>query len=288
MAKKVNEILIDDMCRIIKEQNILPWQKAWREIDSPRNLITGKEYQGYNNVNLRFTSKFTSPYFASWKQIIARGGRVKTEEAKNPFRIVFYKTNQRIVQDKNGDDKLEKNWLMRYYRVYNVEQCEGLEYPKIEKIEHDPIECCEKVYSEMPMKPDIQTGNKAYYSPSFDYVSMPDKGLFNEIEQYYSTLFHELAHSTGHEKRLNRKQMNEFNNKKESYSFEELVAELTACFICGHCGIEKKTFENNVAYVDSWLTAFNKDPNMIIKASSQAQKAYDYILRRKKEEEANG
>ena len=281
----VAEIVMSQVIKAIEENKELPWQKPWKSIEAPRNLVSGKAYQGSNAMLLSYLNKYESPYFLSWKQCIARGGRIKEEEAKNGFMIVFYKNYLKKTgqADDNGDDQVEKRWMMRYYRVWNVEQCEGIKYPKIEKVDHNPIECCEQVIEGMPLKPEIRPDIKAFYNPNFDFVGMPDKGLFEQVEHYYSTMFHELGHSTGHEKRLKRKDFHKGFFGDEDYSYEELVAEMTATFLCGHCGIDKATKDNSAAYLLNWLGRLKKDPKMLLMASAQAQKAADYILNEKVE-----
>ncbi len=282
----VAEIVMSKVIKAIEEGKELPWNKPWKSAGAPRNLISGKPYQGANAMILGFTTNYESPYFLSWKQCMAKGGRVKESEAKNGHLIVFYKTWLKKTGEMSpitGEELNDKRWVMRYYRVWNVEQCEDLKYPKIEKVEHNPIECCEKIIEGMPLRPEIRPDSKAYYNPNFDYVGMPDKGLFERIEEYYSTMFHELGHSTGHESRLKRKDFHKGLFGSAEYSYEELVAEMTATFLCGHCGIDKATKDNSAAYLLNWLGKLKKDPKMLLQASAQAQKAADYILGKKAE-----
>ena len=143
----------------------------------------------------------------------------------------------------------------------------------------------------MPNRPSFKHGeSRAYYMPALDMVNMPAKELFKTDEQYYSVAFHEFAHSTGHASRLNRKEVTDGSKfGSHDYSIEELVAEMTAVFLCHETGIQAP-FDNSIAYLKSWLKAFKNDTKMIMTASSRAQKATDYILNRtpdylKKEEE---
>jgi antirestriction protein ArdC len=131
-----------------------------------------------------------------------------------------------------------------------------------------------------------QQGDKAWYSRPIDTINLPCNSLFNTDADYYATLFHELAHSTGHEKRLNRKELIEYDGfGKENYSKEELTAELTASYLCGICAVEEHTLENSAAYIQGWLKALKDDKSLIVKAASQAQAAAEFILQHPDEQE---
>src|SRR5260370_1340813 len=103
----------------------------------------------------------------------------------------------------------------------------------------------------MPNPPGFEESDKAWYSPNNDLVGMPARGLFHSSEEYYATEFHELAHSTGHPKRLHRENFDSpVSFGSESYSKEELIAEMTAAMLCGIAGIEQNTLENSAAYLE--------------------------------------
>lgn len=166
--------------------------------------------------------------------------------------------------------------------VFNIEQTEGISHPPAEETNNlfDPITIAEEIIAAMPIKPDIRYGgNRAYYSPSLDYVQLPQQHTFDTIEEFYNTSFHELAHATGHQSRLARKSILEPSYfGSHEYSKEELVAEMGAAFLCGHCGIENRTIENSAAYIGGWLKALTKDRTLLVHAAAAAQKAADYIL----------
>jgi antirestriction protein ArdC len=166
--------------------------------------------------------------------------------------------------------------------VFNVAQCEGIPESLIPDVRQhvQPIAECERVISEMPCKPIIEHKEpRAYYSPLRDLVNMPEPALFESDESYYATLFHELVHSTGHHSRCNRKgfeRTQEFGS--EAYSFEELVAEIGACYLQSHTGIASKQFDCSIGYLKGWLNRLKDDKRFIIRASGLAQKATDFIL----------
>jgi antirestriction protein ArdC len=171
--------------------------------------------------------------------------------------------------------------LLRYYRVFNIEQCEGLNalYGDDRK-PVNPIEECESIANRMPNPPRIEQHSQAFYRPSADMVGMPSRTCFESPEAYYSTLFHELTHSTGHTSRLNRFDENSTDHQfgSESYSKEELVAELGAAMLAGIAGISQTTIANSASYLQTWINRLKSDSRLIISAASNAQKAADYIL----------
>ena len=141
------------------------------------------------------------------------------------------------------------------------------------------IERCERIVRDMPNRPKMETSNAASYRPLTDTVGMPDKSLFAGSEEYYSTLFHELGHSTGHPSRVGREGIENVNAfASTSYSKEELVAEMTSAFLCAVSGISPATLSNSVAYLQGWIRKLRGDSRLLVSAASHAQKASDYIL----------
>jgi antirestriction protein ArdC len=278
----VYEIITD---RIIKqlESGVAPWRKPWRvrgKNGLPRNLVTGREYRGVN-VWMLLGTGFASPYWLTFRQARQLEGHVK--EGEHGLPVVYWKFEKREVQD--TDQLIEKSTVLcRFYTVFNVEQCEGLRVQPAQHTEQSPqpqpIETCERVVSDWQQKPTITLGGDiASYSKIHDLVRMPERESFESAEEYYSTLFHELAHSTGHPTRLNRSTLTNFERWGDStYSKEELVAELSAAFLAGYCGIDGKTLTNSASYLANWLQALRNDSRMIVVAGSQAQKATDLIL----------
>jgi len=192
------------------------------------------------------------------------------------------KKNSEESEDENTSTTSKRRPLLRYYQVYNISQCENIPadmIPQESKRETKPISVCEKIVAEMPNPPMFTQGGNACYIPKIDTVMMPLRQHFKNSDGYYSTLFHELIHSTGHESRLNRKDVMHTNKMDvASYSQEELVAEIGACFLNSYAGIGIQDFRNNVAYIKGWLEQLQNDKKFIIHASAGAQKAVDYIL----------
>ena len=276
----VYEIITEQIIEKL-EKGEIPWNRPWVGSEYPKNLVSKKEYRGINPF-LLMSGRYTSPYWVSYKQAQDMGGNVKKGEKSTM--VVFWK--QIKVKDRKDNEAIEKIIpMLRYYRVFNVEQCEGIE-GKVPALnvnpDFQPIAACEKTVNDMQNKPTIEhRESRAYYRPSTDTVNMPQRESFVNEEFYYSVMFHELGHSTGHKDRLDRKDCNEGQFGSETYSKEELVAEMTAAFICGHCQIENKTIDNSAAYIQSWLGKLKNDSKLVVLAAAAAQKAADYILNRK-------
>lgn len=281
--KSVYDIITD---RIIEklEQGEVPWRKPWQVFDdgmSHRNMVYKKPYRGMNAF-LTNMSGFDSPFWLTYQQINKLGGTLIKGEKYTPICHFQFRKKEEIAAAK-AEGKLIAPFFLRYYRHYNVEQTEGIEIPEIKKLElteHERIKKCDDIIEAMPEKPTIKhQGNRACYSPSKDVIEMPQMGQFTGAEEYYSVLFHELIHSTGHEKRVGRKEIKDpkcFGSK--SYSIEELVAECGAAFLCGHADIEQTTLDNSAAYIQGWLKRLQNDSKFVVQAAQRAQKAADFVL----------
>ncbi len=256
-------------------KGVVPWRKPWRT-EAPRNLASGREYRGVNVLLLQSQS-FESPHWLTFNQARDLGGTVKRGERGTP--IVFWKVKEE--EDCNG--KVSKNFLLRYFTVFNVAQCEGIDAPPaVERPAFNPIEACENVVSSYGEPPSILTmGQQAAYLPALDRIWVPKPEHFTSSEEYYSTLFHELAHSTGAAHRLARKGVVDATRfASHTYSFEELVAECCSAFLAAHAGIAPATLENSTAYIASWASKLRSEPRWIIEAAAHASKAADLILGR--------
>ena len=277
MASTVYDIVTDQVLKLL-ERGTVPWHRPWHGGELPQNLVSRKAYRGINPFLLGCTG-YASPYWLSYKQAQQRGGNVRKGEKSTL--VVFWKRWTTEKRDAETGEKTSTTLpILRYYRVFNVEQCEGVEAPELADKDFEPIERCESVVADMPNAPTIENREtRAYYRPRTDTVNMPRPELFNSAPEYYSTLFHELTHSTGHVSRLRRKDIEDVQPfGSADYSREELVAEMGAAFLCGHCGIEAATIENTAAYLNGWLRKLRDDRKLVIVAAAQAQRAADCIL----------
>ncbi|TAK97416.1 MAG: DUF1738 domain-containing protein [Verrucomicrobia bacterium] len=257
------------------EQGTVPWHKPWTvKTGLPRNLVTQKPYRGIN-VFLLMAMSYESPHWLTFRQAIQLGGSVRKGEKSCP--VVFWK-QLKMEDEASGESR--KIPLLRLYHVFNIAQCDGLKgAPKeIPLAATKPAE----IVAHMPQPPALKHGMaQAFYSPSEDTVGMPARERFDGEAGYYATLFHELVHSTGHEKRLKRPTITERNGfGSDPYCKEELVAELGSAFLCGYADIVDRTIDNSAAYLEGWLKQFRSDRTLIVSAAAQAQKAADFILGR--------
>ena len=275
--KNVYEIVTEQIIRQL-EQGVAPWHKPWRT-EAPCNLVSGKPYRGIN-VFLLASQGYESRYWLSFNQAMKLGGHVKKGEHSSI--VTFWNIGEeKIVRGANGIERKSRPFLLKFYRIFNVCQTEGIaEKLGLGKSSNrvPSIEQCEAVVSGMPNAPRTAQSGRACYRPSTDTIGMPARGLFNSPEEYYSTLFHELTHSTGHPSRVGREGIEQLNTfRSESYSKEELVAEMGAAMLCGLTGLAPQTLQNSAAYLQSWLRVLKSDMRMVVTAASAAQKAVDYI-----------
>lgn len=268
------------------EQGVIPWNKPWH--GSKNGAISHSTGRPYSLLNQFLLSR--PGEYATFNQIKAAGGKVKKGEKSSV--VVFWK-QVRVKDDPDPETGAERTKLvpmLKYYNVFNLDQCEGIEPkyfdPDGGKVESlDPIETAETVIGGYLDRSGVKFQNdklsdKAYYSPTMDEVVVPMLDQYDNPNEYYSTTFHELTHSTGHKSRLNR-----FTTGAAAafgghdYSKEELVAELGSAYLMNHCGINTAgTERNSAAYLQGWLKALKNDPKMIVSAAGRAEKAANMII----------
>ena len=265
--------------RIIKqlEDGCVPWAKPWTGVQS--GAISGSTGKPYSLLNQMILSK-PGVYF-TFNQIQKMGGNVRKGEKASM--VCFWKQIPVKERDyQTGEVKEKVVPLLRYYNVYHIDQCEGISYTAATQEQPATDADAESIISAYLDRSGVELiqriSDEAYYSPSRDCVVVPLAEQFNSKEERYSTLFHEIAHSTGHHSRLDRLRTTAHFGS-ESYSKEELVAEITAAALMNHTGLETKgTFRNSAAYVQNWLSALRNDKRLIVSASGAASKAFDYII----------
>jgi antirestriction protein ArdC len=254
------------------DSQIPSWVRPWSSVGSPRNGFSNRPYQGMNSLLLSFKASmngYADNRWATYNQIKKEGGQV-TKGEKGTQVIMW-----RFIEDKKNKGKTIP--LLRVFTVFNVNGQSSLELPTQEIVNQDErLAHCEEVFNNVGaiIK---HGGDKAFFSPSDDYIGMPTFESFKSASDYYATLAHELIHWTGHESRLDR-QLNEGRFGNEAYAFEELVAELGSSFICQDLGIDGKFQDNHLAYLKSWLKVLKNDTKAIFRASSLAKVATKEIL----------
>ena len=278
MKKSVFEIATERMVTLL-ESSTNPWRKTWSTSTtlSPMNYTTKRKYSG---INFFLLSMLENPYFMTYKQIIQRGGHVKKgakTEVVFYWLWTYYDTNGKITKYEN--EAVKKIPSLRYYRVFNAPDIEGIEFKYPEPPQLKPNEKynnCEQLIESTGATIDHINMNQPYYNFVKDFINMPTIGSFDNSDFYYSTLFHELGHWTGHQLRLNRDLQNQYAD--ENYSKEELIAEMTSAFLCAEMGIDNNDLAGNqAAYLRGWIKALKGDSKLIITTASAAQKAFNFI-----------
>lgn len=290
------------------DQGVAPWDRPWdASVGLPRSMSTNKLYRGINVFILGLEAMekgYSSPYWGTYDHIAERSGGVRegrgwvfpdaaegesrgVRKGEKGTTIVWASRIARKDRDKEtGEEVTRTFYMLKTFNVFNAEQADGLAekyHPKGTEREHTPIEECEAIvaaYRERGGPPIEFGGDRACYVPLLDRVHLPYAKDFNGDEEFYSTLFHEDTHSTGHKKRLNRDGIVNMTGhmQGELYAEEELVAELGAAMLCGIAGIEKVTEARSAAYLGNWLDVFKKDRTVFYRAAQAAQKAVDHVL----------
>ena len=208
--------------------------------------------------------------------------KIKKKSTLRNYR--FWKIQEIQEEKDNGEIEKKQIPILRYYRVFHISQIEGVKpLPKMTLPEIKGIEAGDRLIRDYAKREAIEIkekiSNDAYYNPQREQIILPMKGQFTEINEFYSSAFHELVHSTGHPNRLNRdfERIKSFGSNL--YSNEELVAETGAAMLMNIIGIETPdTFNNSTAYIQSWITHLQQDEKLIVTASAKAEKAVRYIL----------
>lgn len=283
MSQKIYEIIQDRFVNQIQkvidgEETLLPWQKPWRG-SMPVNYYTGKPYRGINTILLEGGEWLT---FVQILNLAKKDPNVKLKKGSKSSMVVFFKFNEK--EDKEtGETKTYP--MLKYFNVFSISDVIGLESNLTPRNEDPLVDEAERVIDDYINRDDlsleyISGSNRAYYQPGKDRVVMPEKSQFVSINHYYSTLFHELGHSTGHVSRLNRFDItDDLQFGSATYSKEELVAEISAQMMLGKLNINNESLvSNSLSYANGWLKAIKEDVRLIISAAAKAQKASDFVF----------
>lgn len=278
MNKDIYQTITDQIIAAL-EQGAAPWVKPWSTAGLPRNAVSGREYSGINTILLAM-SPYGSPLWLTYNQAKAAGGQVRKGERGTG--IVLFKPFN--VTDVNNPIAPEKSIpLLRSFTVFNVQQIDNLpeKFILVNKPQLDSFEYNKE--AEMYLgKAIIEHGkSKACFIPSADVIYMPSKFYFKSESDYYATGLHELTHWTGHKSRLARDFSGRFGDG--AYAFEELIAELGAAFLCGHCGIDGQLQHAN--YIQSWLKVLKNDKRAIFTAAAAARKASEFVTGKQEQNE---
>ena len=265
----------------------MPWHRSHGSLARPVNVLTGKHYQGINILNLWIAAEmrgYAAPIWGTYKQWQEKGAQVRKGEKASL--IVFYKELE-YARDAEGHDGneagVDRVLFARPSWVFNASQVEGFVLPEPDTFTPsmiDPLETAERLAQASGA--DIREGgDKAFYHVAGDYVVMPDRQRFSGSETmtaqeaYYATKLHELGHWTGAKHRLDRDLAARFGS--DHYAMEELIAELTASYLCADLGITTELRPDHAAYIATWLKVLKDDKKAIFTAAGAAQKAAAYL-----------
>lgn len=305
MAKIDVYAMVTDRILAELEKGNIPWHKPWImpavtykgikvKVDSRTCAYSRSTAKPYSLLNQLLLGK--AGEWATFKQIEEAGGKVKKGEKSSV--VVFWNFVEVKEKNEKGEEESRKIPMLKYYNVFHVETQTDLQPKKRGAVDtvlvadsktkleqewaamEEADEICRKYFENSGVAYKETIGDRAFYRPSTDSIETPAKAQFKDGAEYYSTLFHEMAHSTGHASRLNRfETAGSHAFGSENYSKEELVAELSAATLCNMLGIENKaSFKNSAAYIQSWSKKLREDKRMIVSASSKAEKAVNYIL----------
>ena len=277
IISSMREELASKILAIIESGNIKNWLKEWRALDAPYNAISKENYRGINNLYLS-TRNHSDPRYMTFKQAADKGFKVK--KGSKSYKVEKWTF---FSGDKEGNGTKEVTGVsVRYFNVFNAEQIDGI--PELNADEPREIKTFERAEQIIQGCP-ITTGHggaRAFYSPSTDCIQMPKRESFFTDAAYYGTLFHEYAHGTGHQSRLNRDRDENSDFGSRGYAFEELIAEFATAFISKEIGLHtdadeyERHLNNHAAYIKGWSeTKFNT--TRVLEAISLANKAANMV-----------
>jgi antirestriction protein ArdC len=275
LYEEVTAAIIRDL-----EAGVAPWTKPWRDGNfgnslMPINAATNRNYSGINIPILWFAKEqrgFKTHRWMTYRQALPLDAHVRKGEEGTT--VVF--TKKHTFRDKETDEEKRIGFL-RTFTVFNVEQIDGLpdqfadpgkKVEQVDLLQDDPIQRFIDA-----TKAEIISGDQPMYIPLLDLVAMPPVSAFKSREHHHATTLHELSHWTGSKKRLDRDLSGRFGT--QSHAAEELVAELSAAFLCAHLGIEGRLRHSE--YIANWLTLLKSDSRAIFTAASKASAAADYL-----------
>lgn len=262
---------------------LCPWQMSKSKFGAPSRPLrsTGQPYSGVNVLVLWLEAQlksYTVPVWLTFNQAKELGGFVKKGEKSTT--VVYANSFEKTETDaETGEEKTHRIPFLKTYYVFNVQQIEGLEskFYEIEPINKNPeerLDDAEQFFKNTGF--DYRFGgNRAFYSPTADFIQLPLFEHFNNRNQFYATMAHESIHMSGAEQRLNRQFGKRFGD--DSYAFEELVAELGSAFLCADLGISPEIMEDHASYLSAWLKILKKDSRALFTAASQASRAVEYL-----------
>ncbi len=289
------------------DKGVMSWRKGWKATAGyARNGLTQNRYKGVNSylTIISLCCGYSSNDWLTFNQIHQKGYKFKKDENGNCLArdtgcpVIYYEQRDRLTKqrftpstlqgmtDTEKAEYMRKNvaYIIRSFTVFNASLIEGYEERKNADLigdynPDDELPSAEQVVDLWrKLVPIFYGGESAYYSPSKDEIHLPERTRFLNVAEFYGTAFHEIAHSSGADSRLQRNVANSFGS--EEYAQEELIAEFTSAFLRAELGIggeHSEDFSNTVSYIDGWKKAIKKNPDCLIDAIKQAEIAANYI-----------
>lgn len=296
MAKKKFDIAeihaeITEGLIALMEQGVAPWSRPWivrgrDDIMAPKNGISNRRYTGFNSMYLSYLmeiNEWNDPRFYTMNSL-PEG--MKVRKGSKSTIVIYNKATQTEVEDEStGEVETKTSWFQRYYRVFNGSQIDGIDEFVMPDVEVEGFEHEDEGYPEADLLATewcdtlmggiLHEGDRACYIPSVDRICMPEVNQFKSLAAYYQTLFHEIAHSTGHSSRADRLEKSSFGTDK--YAKEELVAEFAAAFLCANTEVPLNE-EQSAAYLKGWAKKCKDEPKLLYSAANAAQFAADMVM----------
>ena len=289
--KEIRQQITDTIIKSLESNELPPWRCGWRRDPNAgiaRNIVSQKAYRGINPWLCQIASHthgFQSKWWGTFNQwrnlqgsVQKRPSHVKPGEWGT--KIVFWSPITKTKTDEQGNETENRFFMLKTFTIFNIDQIDGnhLDDLRVGHAEEtgNEIERYENAEAVIAAtKADIRFGSQAFYQPEQDFIQLPERHSFESSEAFYETAFHELAHWTEHESRLNWDR----SKPENSYALGELIAELSSCFLMGELGLATtEDLTNHSAYVKGWLKAMKNDVSFVFRASGQANKAVDYLL----------
>jgi len=287
----IRQAITNQIISALESGSVPPWRRPWRlgkNAGAPANVVSKRSYRGLNPILLSLHAEkhqLTSKWYGTFNQWRQLDGRVMRRPPHVPegqwgCQICFWTPVTKTVHTDEGDEE-DRFFVLRMYTVFCIDQVEGKHLDHLRAGQADTNEPLTVDYQ--PAEDAIEAtgasirfgGGKAFYSPTNDYIQVPPKAIFESLDEFYGTCFHELCHWSEHLSRLDWSR----KEKENTYALGELVAEIGSCFLCRELGVPaSENLENHIAYVGNWLQAMRSDPRFIFTASAQASKAADFIL----------
>ena len=274
---------ITDKIIAMMEKGIVPWTKPWVCGGGIVSYATGKPYSLLNRMLLDRPGAYVT-----FHQVQEAGGRIR--KGAKAQKIYFYQPTV-IDTSEEIDGKIvvkqKTSFILKKFNVFHYSTTEGLE-PRWTVNEtvgkgNKPDEKAEKIVQEYLHREGVKLlykeFDKAFYSPSNDLIQIPPIKNFRSSNGFYSVLFHEMTHSTGNTKRLDRFIQGPQPFGSEDYSKEELIAEMGSAMLLANCGLATETTHtNNAAYIQNWLANIKGNVQLVVNAASKAEKAVNFIM----------